>query len=293
MNRKVAGLLIGAAAVAAVAGAAAFGANTAAALQADASTTASVAQTAPAAKQDAPIDGGQATPAHYGDGGQEGIVVSGQGTLSVAPDLALVSLGVETTAATVADANARATTAMDAVLAAARANGVRDKDIQTRHFNIYPQYDYVEETVDGRRTSRQVLTGYRVSNSANVKLRALDSVGDVIDAVVTAGGDDVRINNIRFTVEDTKPMLTRLREMAVRDAMSKARHLATLSNVRLGRLIYISEGSGRSVRQRLRRKPHIRARRRRLRRPRHRGRRTGHFVQRASALRYLLAAIRD
>ena len=244
MNRKVAGLLIGAAAVAAVAGAAAFGANTAAALQSDASTTASVAQTAPVPKRDAPIDGGANTPAHYGDGGQEGIVVSGQGTLSVAPDLALVSLGVETTAATVADANARATTAMDAVLAAARANGVRDKDIQTRHFNIYPQYDYVEETVDGRRTSRQVLTGYRVSNSANVKLRDLDSVGDVIDAVVTAGGDDVRINNIRFTVEDTKPMLTRLREMAVRDAMSKARHLATLSNVRLGRLIYISEGSG-------------------------------------------------
>lgn len=244
MNRKVAGLLIGAAAVAAVAGAAAFGANTAAALQSDASTTASAAQTAPAAMWDAPIDGGQTAPAHYGDGGQEGIVVSGQGTLSVAPDLALVSLGVETTVATVADANDRATTAMDAVLAAARANGVRDKDIQTRHFNIYPQYDYVEETVDGRRTSRQVLTGYRVSNSANVKLRDLDSVGDVIDAVVTAGGDDVRINNIRFTVEDTKPMLTRLREMAVRDAMSKARHLATLSNVRLGRLIYISEGSG-------------------------------------------------
>ena len=245
MNRKVAGLLIGAAAVVAVAGAAAFGASHLAAgavCAADAVVDAS--DCSAAAKWDAPIDGGQAAPAHYGDGGQEGIVVSGQGTLSVAPDLALVSLGVETTAATVADANARATTAMDAVLAAARANGVRDKDIQTRHFNIYPQYDYVEETVDGRRTSRQVLTGYRVSNSANVKLRALDSVGDVIDAVVTAGGDDVRINNIRFTVEDTKPMLTRLREMAVRDAMSKARHLATLSNVRLGRLIYISEGSG-------------------------------------------------
>lgn len=241
MNRKVAGLLIGAAAVAAVVGAAAFGASTAAALQTDAA--AAIAQTSPAPKWDAPTDGGNDSPAHYGDGGQEGIVVSGQGTMTAAPDLALISLGVETTAATVSDANAGATAAMDAVLVAARANGVKNKDIQTRNFNIYPQYDYVEETLDGRRTSRQVLTGYRVSNSANVKLRELDSVGDIIDAVVTAGGDDVRINNIRFTVEDTKPMMARLREMAVRDAMSKARHLATLSGVQLGRLVYISEGS--------------------------------------------------
>lgn len=244
MNRKVAGLLIGAAAIAAVAAAAAFGASTAAARQSDASTTSTAAQSAPAPKRDAPASGGADAPAHYGDGGQEGIVVSGQGTMSVAPDLALISLGVETTAATVSEANAGAGVAMDAVLAAARASGVKDKDIQTRNFNIYPQYDYVEETLDGRRSSRQVLTGYRVSNSANVKLRDLDSVGDVIDAVVTAGGDDVRIDNIRFTVEDTKPLMARLREMAVRDAMSKARHLATLSGVNLGRLIYISEGSG-------------------------------------------------
>lgn len=245
MNRKVAGLLIGAAAIAAVAAAAAFGASTAAARQSDASAAAVAAQSAPAPKRDAPASGGGAdAPAHYGDGGQEGIVVSGQGTMSVAPDLALISLGVETTAATVSEANAGAGVAMDAVLAAARASGVKDKDIQTRNFNIYPQYDYVEETLDGRRSSRQVLTGYRVSNSANVKLRDLDSVGDVIDAVVTAGGDDVRIDNIRFTVEDTKPLMARLRETAVRDAMSKARHLATLSGVNLGRLIYISEGSG-------------------------------------------------
>lgn len=246
MNRKVAGLLIGAAAVAAVVGAAAFGASTAAALQSDASTTAA-AQTAPAPKWDAPARGGADAPAHYGDSGQEGILVDGEGRLSVAPDLALISLGVETTAATVADANGRAAAAMDALLAAVRASGVKDKDIQTRHFNIYPQYDYVEETLDGRRTSRQALTGYRVSNSANVKLRDLDSVGDVIDAVVTAGGDDVRINNISFTLEDTKPLLARLREMAVRDAMSKARHLATLSGVNLGRLVYIRETSSGSA----------------------------------------------
>ena len=60
---------------------------------------------------------------------------------------------------------------------------------------------------------------------------------------VTAGGDNVQINGINFTLEDTKPMMADLREMAVADARSKAEHLAELSDVTVGRLIYFSEGS--------------------------------------------------
>ena len=94
-----------------------------------------------------------------------------------------------------------------------------------------------------------MLTGYRVRNNATVKLRDLDEVGEVIDEVVTAGGDDVRISGIDFTLEDPKPKMAELREMAVADAKAKAEHLAELSDVSVGRLIYISEGaSGPSVR---------------------------------------------
>ena len=60
--------------------------------------------------------------------------------------------------------------------------------------------------------------------------------------MVTAGGDDVRINDINFTLEDPKPKIAELREMAVADARAKAEHLAELSDVTVGRLIYISEG---------------------------------------------------
>ncbi len=182
------------------------------------------------------------TPAAYGSDGA-GIWVSGSGTISVEPDLALLDVGVETRAANVSDANSQASMAMDAVITALKARGVQDKDIQTGRFSIYPRYEYVEEEVEGVRSSREVLVGYRVRNNATVKLRDLDAVGEVIDDVVTAGGDNVRISNISFTLEDPKPKMSELREMAVADAQAKAEHLAELSDVSVGRLIYISEGA--------------------------------------------------
>ena len=183
----------------------------------------------------------QGISASYGTDGT-GIWVSGQGVISVAPDLANLDLGVETRAEDVSEANSQASAAMDAIIEVLKARGVKDEDIQTSRFSVYPRYNYVEEEVDGVRTGREVLTGYRVSNSATVKLRDLNVVGEVIGEVVTAGGDDVRINGINFTLEDPKPMMAELREMAVADARAKAEHLAELSDVAVGRLLFISEG---------------------------------------------------
>ena len=182
----------------------------------------------------------QGISASYGTDGT-GIWVSGQGVISVAPDLANLDLGVETRAEDVSEANSQASAAMDAIIEVLKARGVKDEDIQTSRFSVYPRYNYVEEEVDGVRTGREVLTGYRVSNSATVKLRDLNVVGEVIGEVVTAGGDDVRINGINFTLEDPKPMMAELREMAVADARAKAEHLAELSDVAVGRLLFISE----------------------------------------------------
>ena len=179
----------------------------------------------------------------YGGDGQTGIWVSGQGKLSVPPDLAMLTLGVESTAPTVSEANAEASNAMNAIVIALKSGGVEEKDIQTRNFNIYPRYEYQEQTVDGVRTNRQILTGYQISNTAAVKIRDLDAIGEIIDEVVKVAGDDVRINNISFTVEDPTAMMSDLREMAVQDAQNKAEHLAELTGVSLGRAIYISESS--------------------------------------------------
>ena len=160
--------------------------------------------------------------AQAGQSGPAGIWVTGTGSMQLAPDLALLNVGVETFGETVADARQQAATAMDAVTEALRGMGVVDRDIQTRYFNISPQYEYHEVEVSGRRQSKQVLVGYRVNNSATVKLRDLDAVGEAIDGVAEAGGDAVRIDGLRFTVEDTDTFMSDLREMAVADAQAKA-----------------------------------------------------------------------
>jgi uncharacterized protein YggE len=177
-----------------------------------------------------------------------GIWVTGQGSITLDPDLAMLNLGVETAAKTVAEARGEAGRAMDAVVAALRANGVSDNDIQTQFFNIAPQYEYQEIVENGRRGNRQVLVGYRVNNTTSVKIRDLDAVGTIIDEVATAGGDATRINGIRFTVEDSKPFTADLREAAVADALAKAQQFAGLTGVSLGRLMFISEvGTGTPV----------------------------------------------
>ena len=93
---------------------------------------------------------------------QSGIWVTGEGSLTVEPDLVLLNLGVDTRGDTVTEANHKASTAMDAIVAALRSRGVQENDIQTHRFSIYPQYEYREETVDGVRTGEEVLVGYRV-----------------------------------------------------------------------------------------------------------------------------------
>lgn len=190
--------------------------------------------------------GTTAMPAIQGSANQSGIWVTGQGKISVEPDLAMLSIGVESKGATVSEANSEASTAMDAIVKALKDAGIEDKDIQTTSFNIFPQYEYREVLESGIRQGRQFLVGYNVNNSASIKIRDLGSVGEIIDDVVTAGGDSTRINNIRFTVEDPKPMMTQLREQAVADAMAKARHFADLTGVGLGRLMFVSEGGSTS-----------------------------------------------
>ncbi len=182
--------------------------------------------------------GVQATGAFSGGiQGQSGISVSGEGSIDLVPDLALLNVGVEAMAESVSQAREEAAQAMDAIITAVKAQGLEDRDIQTRAFNIWPQYQYHN---DGRST----LVGYTVNSSATVKIRDINNVGPIIDDVANAGGNATRIDGIRFTVEDPKPHMTALREAAFQDAMVKAEHLATLAGVELGPLTFVTESSG-------------------------------------------------
>ena len=184
-----------------------------------------------------------AAPQYATASAEAGIWVSGTGEISLAPDIALIRLGVETTSPSVTEARDESATAMDAVVTAVKNNGLNDEDIQTTSFNIWPEYERQEVITNGVRSNIRVLTGYRVSNTAVIKVRDLDAVGAIIDDVVNAGGDAARINGIDFSIEDSSQYTTQLREDAVNAALEKAQHFATLTGVTLGKLVYVTDVS--------------------------------------------------
>ena len=147
-------------------------------------------------------------------GSQAGIWVTGKGSIALEPDLAVLGLGVEARGETVSEALADASTAMDDILDALSRRDIRDRDVQTRRFNVRPEYEYQEIVQSGARREVRVLVGYVVSNTVTANIRDLDSVGVVIDDVATAGGDATRIDDIRFTVEDESAYADRLRSQA-------------------------------------------------------------------------------
>ena len=201
-------------------------------------------------RQDAASDSAQPSAASMsasaGAGGQTGIWVSGEGTASVEPDIAILSLSVEARADAVADANGAAVDAMNAVMASLRQNGVAERDIQTRNFNIWPEYSNELVEKAGQTVERSVVSGYRVSNELTVKARALDNVGEIINGAIVAGGDSIRFQNLRFTVEDTSALMPDLREKAITDAREKAEHTASVAGVNLGKLLYLAESGASS-----------------------------------------------
>jgi uncharacterized protein YggE len=174
-------------------------------------------------------------------GKQTGIAVNGTGSVTVVPDVGLISLGVEVTRPTVAVARAGAASSIDAVRTSLRQNGVEDKDIATQYFNIQPQYGS-PQPVD--RPGTPTITGYTVTNTLSVKVRQLDTTSAVVDSAVSAGGNAVRVNNVSFVVDQPERYQTEARNKAVADARAKAEQLAQLAGVELGDARAVTEVGG-------------------------------------------------
>jgi len=169
---------------------------------------------------------------------QVGVWVTGEGKATAVPDVALLRLGIEADAPSVAEAQKKAQAAMDGVMKALQGNGVADKDIQTQQFSIYPVRRWIEKE------NREEITGYRITNIVVAKIRDISKAGAVIDAVADAGGDLTRVNDISFTVDNPVPYFKEARDKAIKDAAAKAAQMAQTADFRLGKLLYISEGGG-------------------------------------------------
>ncbi len=167
----------------------------------------------------------------------EGIWVNGEGKVTAVPDVAVLRLGIQAQEMTVAEAQAEAAAAMEKVTETLKDQGVGEKDIKTQQFNIQKVTRWDNDK------QQEILIGYQVTHTVTAKIREVAKAGSVIDAVATAGGDLTRIDSISFTIDDPKPYYEQARKIAVADAAAKARQLAEVAGVKLGKPTYISENS--------------------------------------------------
>ena len=162
-----------------------------------------------------------------------GISVTGTGNVTGTPDTLTITFGVSVQRDSVAEAVAVAAERADAVMAVLTDAGISEDDIQTANYSIRPVYDYSNDT--------ETVVGYQVNNSVNVKVRDIDSAGSLIDDVATAGGDEVTVSGVSFSIEENEELIEAARASAWIDAESKATQLAELAGVELGHPTFIDE----------------------------------------------------
>ncbi len=169
----------------------------------------------------------------------QGITVVGTGRSSGTPDVANVSLGVQTQNASVQQAVKSNQDIMNAILAQLKALGIADADIRTSNYSIYTQGTIVKPVEPGGNSSGQDQMVYAVNNQVDVKVRDISKLSDVLDKAVTAGANNVY--GINFSVSDTSKLEADARAAAVADAKARAESLAQLEGVSLGSVISVSE----------------------------------------------------
>ncbi|MEH2612354.1 SIMPL domain-containing protein [Bradyrhizobium sp. AZCC 1693] len=163
------------------------------------------------------------------------ISVTGEASVSVAPDQAQIDGGVTSDARTAREASDANNAAMGKVLLALKGAGIEEKDYQTSRLSLQPQF----ATPSKASERAQGILSFRASNRVTVKIRDVAKVANVIDVLVGAGANE--IGGIHFTVTQASKVLDEAREKAIADARRKAEIYAKAAGVTLGEPISISE----------------------------------------------------
>jgi uncharacterized protein len=163
------------------------------------------------------------------------IIVTGEGSVHVAPDFAEIGCGVTTKAKTAKEATDANSKAMAAVAAALHAADIEQKDIQTTRFSLQPVYAPPQPNTEPK------LTGFSVSNQFRVTIRQISSIGDILDRLIAAGATDV--GSVEFLHSDSSQALDQARTAAIADAKHKAELYAQAAGLSLGGVGWISEDS--------------------------------------------------
>lgn len=154
--------------------------------------------------------------------------VTGEGKVTVKPNLANVSAGVSATGPTTTQVQNQINTIINKVSASLKDLGVDSKDIKTSNYNINPTYN-----------ESQRITGYSANTTLTIKVRDIEKMGKVIDAATQAGATNVA--TLGFDVSDKTASENEARKQAVSKAKKKAEDAAKIAGFRLGRIINYSE----------------------------------------------------
>lgn len=165
-----------------------------------------------------------------------GITVQGVGKITLTPDLATISIGVQSQASTAANAQSAASAAMTKIIAAVKKAGVAEIDMKSQWVSLNPQYSY-----DRTGSTAPRVTGYQANQALAVKVRRIETTGAVIDAAVAAGA--TQVSGISFSVADPTAATAQARTAAIADAKKRATALAQAAGVSLGALITVTEVS--------------------------------------------------
>jgi uncharacterized protein YggE len=157
--------------------------------------------------------------------------VSGRGEVYLIPDIAYINIGTRSEALDVATALSDNNAQAQAITNVLAEMGIDALDIQTTAFNVYPFQNY---GMDGQPMDMK----YVVENTVSVKVRELNRLGEILDAVVRSGAN--QINGINFDVEDRKQAEADARRLAIQDATEKAQELAGITGIELGEIQNIS-----------------------------------------------------
>jgi hypothetical protein len=173
----------------------------------------------------------------YGGSGNiaPGVVTTGDATVKIRPDIAILSAGATVQASTAADAQAQVADRVTRILAAAKGLGVADADIQTAGYSINPTYAFDDRGGNPR------ITGYQAQQMVTLTLRTITDAGKALDALVQ--NDGATNVGIQFSLNDPKAAQADARRLAVEDARSKAEAMARTAGVSLGKVVAISDQS--------------------------------------------------
>ena len=176
---------------------------------------------------------------------QFGIWVTGAGSVLIEPDMAVLSISIEAQEDSVSQAQSRVNQAMSVVLKQLQISRIANKDLQTSHFRIQPNYIYEPVEIKGEPQyhlpQRQILIGYVVDQGLTIKVRFLDRLGDLIDNITNVAGDIIQVDSIRFDIDDRNAQQVSARTLALEDATAKAQQIADVMGVTLGSVVYVAD----------------------------------------------------